>query len=325
MGDILTFTLHYDGAFNKNSLGAVAEAARLAGLIGGEAHALVLGDASSELCATLGGYGAAKVFRVAGPEGLAQPVVDAMAQLVGEHGYPYALFGGGLLGFEIGAGLAARLGGGVAMEVTAVSVRDGKLVAERPILGDSAISEIEFAGEIGIVIGRLNAFDVPEPTGALAAVEDVTVQFNDFSMRARMVTRGEQRGENVDIEGAEILVAGGRGLGRAEGFELCEELAKALGPSSAVAATRAVVDAGWYPYAGQIGQTGKTVAPKLYFAAGISGAIQHKVGMASSENIVAVNKDANAPIFEFADLGIVGDLNRILPKLTAALNARSSG
>ena len=134
-----------------------------------------------------------------------------------------------------------------------------------------------------------------------------------------MVTRGEQRGENVDIEGADILVAGGRGLGRAEGFELCEELAKALGPSSAVAATRAVVDAGWYPYAGQIGQTGKTVAPKLYFAAGISGAIQHKVGMASSENIVAVNKDANAPIFEFADLGIVGDLNRILPKLTAAL------
>ena len=324
MGDILTFTLHYDGAFNKNSLGAVAEAARLAGLLGGEAHALVLGDASSELCATLGGYGATRVYRVAGPEGLAQPVVDAMAQLVGEHGFPYALFGGGLLGFEIGAGLAARLGGGVAMEVTAVGVRDGKLIAQRPILGDSAISEIEFRGKIGIVIGRLNAFDVPEPTGAQAAVEDVTVEFNDFSTRARMVTRGEQRGENVDIEGADILVAGGRGLGRAEGFELCEELAKALGPSSAVAATRAVVDAGWYPYAGQIGQTGKTVAPKLYFAAGISGAIQHKVGMASSENIVAVNKDANAPIFEFADLGIVGDLNRILPKLTAALNARHS-
>ena len=324
MGDILTFTLHYDGAFNKNSLGAVAEAARLAGLLGGEAHALVVGDASSDLCATLGGYGAAKVYRVAGPEGLAQPVVDAMAQIVGEHGFSYALFGGGLLGFEIGAGLAARLGGGVAMEVTAVEVRDGRLVAQRPILGDSAISEIEFRGPIGIVIGRLNAFDVPEPTPALAAVEDVTVAFNDFSTRARMVTRGEQRGENVDIEGADILVAGGRGLGRAEGFELCAELAKALGPSSAVAATRAVVDAGWYPYAGQIGQTGKTVAPKLYFAAGISGAIQHKVGMASSENIVAVNKDANAPIFEFADLGIVGDLNRILPKLTAALNARHS-
>ena len=118
-----------------------------------------------------------------------------------------------------------------------------------------------------------------------------------------MVTRGEQRGADVDIEGADILVAGGRGLGKAEGFELAEELAAAFGGNSAVAATRAVVDAGWYPYAAQIGQTGKTVAPKLYLAAGISGAIQHKVGMQGSENIVAINKDANAPIFEFSDLG----------------------
>ncbi len=118
-----------------------------------------------------------------------------------------------------------------------------------------------------------------------------------------MVTRGEQRGADVDIEGADILIAGGRGLGKAEGFELAEELAKAFGGNSAVAATRAVVDAGWYPYAAQIGQTGKTVSPKLYLAAGISGAIQHKVGMQSSENIVAINKDANAPIFEFSDLG----------------------
>src|SRR6202000_3217348 len=115
------------------------------------------------------------------------------------------------------------------------------------------------------------------------------------------------------------------GLGKAEGFELAESLAKAFGGNSAVAATRAVVDAGWYPYAAQIGQTGKTVSPKLYRAAGISGAIQHKVGMQSSENIVAINKDANAPIFEFSDLGIVGDLNRILPKLTEAIRAKRQG
>ena len=137
-----------------------------------------------------------------------------------------------------------------------------------------------------------------------------------------MVQRGEQRGADVDIEGADVLVAGGRGLGKAEGFELVEALAKAFGGNSAVAATRAVVDAGWYPYAAQIGQTGKTVAPKLYLAAGISGAIQHKVGMQSSENIVAINKDANAPIFEFSDLGIVGDLNKIVPKLTDAIKAK---
>ena len=135
-----------------------------------------------------------------------------------------------------------------------------------------------------------------------------------------MVQRGEQRGADVNIEDADILVAGGRGLGKAEGFEQLEELAGALG--GAVAATRAVVDAGWYPYAAQIGQTGKTVAPKLYLAAGISGAIQHKVGMQSSENIVAINKDSNAPIFEFSDLGIVGDLNKIVPKLTEAVKAK---
>jgi electron transfer flavoprotein alpha subunit len=323
MADILVYALHYEGAFNKNSLGAVSEGAKLAAELGGEAHAIVLGDgATDQLCAQLGRHGARRVYRVPGPEGLAQPVVDAMAQLFAAHGFAYALFGGGLLGFEIGAGLAARLGAGVAMEVTAVRVRDGRLVAERPILGDSAISEIAYRSDVGIVIGRLNAFEIVAAGDQDAEVQEVAVDFCEFSTRARMLSRGEQRGEDVDIEGADILVAGGRGLGKAESFELCTELARALGPGSAVAATRAVVDAGWYPYAGQIGQTGKTVSPKLYLAAGISGAIQHKVGMQASENIVAINKDANAPIFEFSDLGIVGDLNKILPKLTAALKAR---
>ena len=156
-----------------------------------------------------------------------------------------------------------------------------------------------------------------------ATVEDVDVEFSPWSTKATMVERGEQRGADVNIEDADILVAGGRGLGKAEGFQLCEDLAQALG--GAVAATRAVVDAGWYPYAAQIGQTGKTVSPKLYLAAGISGAIQHKVGMQSSENIVAINKDSNAPIFEFCDLGIVGDLNKILPKLTEAVKAKKDG
>jgi electron transfer flavoprotein alpha subunit len=243
-----------------------------------------------------------------------------MGTLMTDHGYEYAVFGGGLLGFEIGAGLAARVGGGVTMEVTRIAVEDGKLVAERPILGDSSISVSRYRGK-GIVIGRLNAFEAHEAEGAGSApVEDLDVQLSDFSTRARMVKRGEQRGADVNIEDADALVAGGRGLGTKEGFDALEELAGALG--GAVAATRAVVDAGWYPYAAQIGQTGKTVAPKLYLAAGISGAIQHKVGMQASENIVAINKDANAPIFEFSDLGIVGDLNKIVPKLTKAIRAR---
>ena len=246
-----------------------------------------------------------------------------MAKVIGEHGHGYALFGGGLLGFEIGAGLTARLDAGVCMEVTSVRVEDGKLVAERPILQDSSVSDVHYRSAVGVIIGRLNAFEVTESGDESAAVEDVELEFEPHSLRAKMVSRGEQRGADVNIEDAKVLVAGGRGLGKAEGFEALEELAGALG--GAVAATRAVVDAGWYSYAAQIGQTGKTVSPKLYLAAGISGAIQHKVGMQGSENIVAINKDANAPIFEFSDLGIVGDLNKIVPKLTEAVKARKSG
>ena len=324
MADVLTYVLHRDGAFNKNSLGAVSEGAARAAEIGGGCDAVVVGggDLSDALCATLGSHGARRVFRAAGPEGLAQPVVDVMAKVIGEHGHGYALFGGGLLGFEIGAGLAARCNAGVTMEVTAVRAQDGALVAERPILGDSKISVSRYRGALGIIIGRINAFEVRTAGGGDAEVVDVQLDYSPWSTKATMVTRGEQRGADVDIEGAAILVAGGRGLGKQEGFELCEQLAAAFGPTAAVAATRAVVDAGWYPYAAQIGQTGKTVSPKLYLAAGISGAIQHKVGMQGSENIVAINKDSNAPIFEFCDLGIVGDLNKVVPKLTDALKAR---
>jgi electron transfer flavoprotein alpha subunit len=325
MSGILTYALHYEGAFNKNSLGAVSEGAKLAKEIGGDAAVVVVGgaDKTDDHSASLGNYGATKVYRVKGSEGLGAPVVDAMAKIIQDNGYSYALFGGGLLGFEIGAGLTARLDAGVTMEVTKVKAQGGKLVAERPILQDSAIVDVDYVGEPGIIIGRLNAFDIVESGGGAAEVVDVDVPFEEHSNKAVMVQRGEQRGADVNIEDAELLVAGGRGLGKAEGFQLCEDLAGALG--GAVAATRAVVDAGWYPYAAQIGQTGKTVAPKLYLAAGISGAIQHKVGMQASENIVAINKDANAPIFEFCDLGIVGDLNAILPKLTEAVKAKKGG
>src|SRR3954454_8753081 len=326
MSAVLTYALHYEGEFNKNSLGAVSEAAKLAKELGGEAGAVVVGegeDLSDDLCASLGKYGASKVYRARAPEGLAQPVVDAMAKVIQDEGYKYALFGGGLLGFEVGAGLSARLGAGVVMEVTEVKAQDGKLLAVRPILQDSAVVDCGYAGEPGIIIGRLNAFDVDESGDGSAEVVDVDVQLEEHSTKAKMVERGEQRGADVNIEDADLLVAGGRGLGKAEGFEMCEQLAEALG--GAVAATRAVVDAGWYPYAAQIGQTGKTVAPKLYLALGISGAIQHKVGMQASENIVAINKDPNAPIFEFSDLGIVGDLHKIVPKLTEAIKAKKGG
>src|SRR5689334_18778242 len=202
MSGILVYALHYEGAFNKNSLGAVSEGARLASELGTECHAIVVGDKaglSDELCASLGSYGAAKVHRVEGPEGLAQPVVDAMAKVIGDNDLGYALFGGGLLGFEIGAGLTARLDAGVCMEVASVRVEDGKLVAERPILGDSQISDVHYDAGVGVIIGRLNAFEVAE-TGGTAAVEDLDVQFKAHSLKAKMVQRGEQRGADVNIE-----------------------------------------------------------------------------------------------------------------------------
>ena len=175
MSSILVYALHNEGAFNKNSLGAVSEGARLAGELGGECHAVVVGDKPGlpdELCASLGRFGATRVYRVEGPEGLAQPVVDAMAKIIGENGHGYALFGGGLLGFEIGAGLTARLDAGVCMEVTNVRSEDGKLVSERPILQDSSVSDVHYRSDVGVIIGRLNAFEARESDSGDAAVED---------------------------------------------------------------------------------------------------------------------------------------------------------
>ena len=200
MSGILTYALHYEGEFNKNSLGAVSEAAKLAQELGQEAHAVVVGDdVTDELAGKLGNYGASKVYYASAPVGIAQPVVDVMAKLIQDNGYSYALFGGGLLGFEIGAGLAARLGGGVTMEVTQVKVQDGKLVAERPILQDSAIVDVDYVGEPGVIIGRLNAFEIAEEGGS-ADVEKVDVELSEFSTKCTMVQRGEQRGADVNIE-----------------------------------------------------------------------------------------------------------------------------
>ena len=177
-----------------------------------------------------------------------------------------------------------------------------------------------FTTPVGIVVTRSNAFAATEGNGGSAPVERFAPSFKAHSQAVQLVGHEDVVDTGPDIGAADGLVAGGRGLGEAAGFAAIEACASAFG--GAVAATRAVVDAGWYPYSAQVGQTGKTVSPKLYIACGISGAIQHKVGMQNSENIVAINKDANAPIFEFSDLGIVGDLNKIMPKLTEAVKAK---
>jgi electron transfer flavoprotein alpha subunit len=178
--------------------------------------------------------------------------------------------------------------------------------------------ESTFTGGPAVVLGRANAFASEGTGGGDAAVERVSPTIQDWSAKATPAGREEPEATGVDITEADVLVAFGRGLGGPENIPLVEALAKALGGE--VAATRAVVDAGWVPYSMQVGQTGKTVSPKLYLACGISGAIQHKVGMANSGTIVAINKDANAPIHEFADLSVIGDVLTVVPKLTEALS-----
>jgi electron transfer flavoprotein alpha subunit len=321
MANILVYGLAHAGQLNKNSKGAISEATRLAGELGGEAHVVLVGtDLTDDLAQQAGAVGASKVWTVNAAEGVAPVAADAISALIDAQGYDYVLFGGGLLGFEIGASVAATVGGGLTVEVTGIKVDGGKLVAERPIFGDTLLSHSHYKGK-GIIVARTNAFEVKE-TGGTATVEAFDAPISESAQRITLTTRGEQRGADVNIEDAAILVTGGRGLGTAENFSVADALAAAFGGNSAVGATRAVVDAGWFPYAGQIGQTGKSVAPKLYVGLGVSGAIQHKVGMQSSENVLAINKDENAPIFEFADFGVVGDLHKIAPALTEAIKAK---
>ncbi len=201
---------------------------------------------------------------------------------------------------------------------------DGKTepVGKRPALQDSVYADVGWTTTPRLALFRAGSFDASPIGGGEPEIVDVSPSYAAHSTSVKLVGQDAEESSGPSIEDADVIVAGGRGLGSPDNFTLAEELAKALG--GAVGATRAVVDAGWYPYSAQIGQTGKTVSPKLYVALGISGAIQHKVGMQSSGTIVAINKDANAPIFEFSDLGVVGDVHEIVPKLTELVRARKS-
>jgi electron transfer flavoprotein alpha subunit len=316
----LVFLEHHDGTFAKNSLGVLAKAASL----GGDVHGVVIGSGVRGIAAGAGKYGASKVWSAddaALEAPLPQPRVDVLEKLVRDNGYDTVLFGQSVLAADVAAGLAARLDAGLNWDLVDIAGEGGTLVGKRPALQDSVYADVGWKSEPRLALFRSGSFD-PQETGGDAQVEDATVELQDFSTAAAMVEQAHAESSGPSIEDADVIVAGVRGLGGPENFKLCEELAQALG--GAVAATRAVVDAGWYPYATQVGQTGKSVSPKLYVAVGISGAIQHKVGMQSSGTIVAINKDANAPIFEFADFGIVGDLHEILPKLTELVKQRKS-
>ncbi len=305
----LVFLEHHDGMIQKGALGVLARTLAL----GGDVAGVLVGHGVADLAAAAGSFGATKVYVVDAPAfeaPLPQPRVDALQAVVAASGAENILFAASVLAADVAAGLSARLDAGLNWDVTDFAVEGGQLVARRPALGDTVLVTVGWTTTPRIALVRSGSFE-PVETGGSATVHDVAVTVQDFSTGARMVEQAHEQASGPSIEDADVIVAGGRGLGTPDGFRLAEDLAAALG--GAVAATRAVVDAGWYPYATQVGQTGKSVSPKLYLALGISGAIQHKVGMQNSGTIVAINKDPNAPIFDFADFGIVGDLNQIVP------------
>jgi electron transfer flavoprotein alpha subunit len=318
----LVFLEHHGDELQKSALAVLSKAAALGD---SDVAGVIAGSGVATLGFEAGKYGATKVWVADDPAleaPLPQPRVDVLAKVVREGGYDTVLFAASVLAADVAAGLAARLDAGLNWDLVDVVREDGRVVGKRPALGDSVYVDVGWKSEPRLGLIRSGPFE-PVASGGEAEIVEVAVELEDFSTRAEMLEQAHEEQAGPSIEDAEIIVAGGRGLGGPENFALVEELAKALG--GAVAATRAVVDAGWYPYSTQVGQTGKNVAPKLYIACGISGAIQHKVGMQSSNVIVAINKDANAPIFEFSDLGVVGDLHQVVPKLAELVRARKGG
>ena len=311
---LLIFLEHHGDSVTKASLGVLAKARSL-----GDAAGVVAGSGVRGAAEGVGG-----TVYVADDERLSAPLpgprVDVLAKLVRDEGFDAVLFAQSVLASDVAAGLAARLDAGLNWDLVDVVDEGGRLVGKRPALADSVWVEAGWSSPVALAVFRSGTFD-PAESGAAAELRGVDVEFETHSLLAELVEAAVEEGQaGPSIEDADVIVAGGRGLGGPENFVLVEQLAEALG--GAVAATRAVVDAGWYPYATQVGQTGKTVSPKLYVAVGISGAIQHKVGMQGSGVIVAINKDPHAPIFDYADLGVIGDLHEIVPKLTELVRQR---
>ena len=291
----------------------------------GDVYAVALGSGAKDAAATLGKHGA-KVVHVSEDEAfddyIAEPATDAVAALYEKERPDLILFGFTPDSREVAGRLAARLGAGLISNAGDLAAQDGGFVAKVPYFGGAKLASMKANGKPAIVLVRPKSFEASESGGA-AEVKQLDVTVIDSSKRAHIAERVAEASEKVKLEDARVVVSGGRGLGGPQNFPILEDLASALG--GAVGASRAVVDAGWVPYSMQVGQTGKSVRPGVYIAVGISGAMQHTVGMKTSKVIIAINKDAEAPIMKMADLGVVGDALKIVPALTAAVKAKKNG
>jgi electron transfer flavoprotein alpha subunit len=328
MADVLAFAEQRDGQIGGSAREAVSTAARLARSLGGSAHALVLGAPGIEAQGgDLGRFGAA-VVHVGQHEAVGDYNPEAYASVVAAHikkgGYAAVIFPATTLGKDLAPRVAAALDVPLAADVTGLEAEGGKVSIVRPVYSGKAFAHLEVDASPVLVSIRPNVFQATE-SAAAGQVETFVPELDASAFKVRVIERKGAGDGQLDVAEASVIVSGGRGMKDPENWALLENLREALGSNAALGASRAVVDAGWRSHGEQVGQTGKTVAPKLYFAVGISGAIQHLAGMRTSQTIVAINKDPDAPIFGVADYGIVGDLFEVVPRLADEIKALKAG
>jgi electron transfer flavoprotein alpha subunit len=321
---ILVIAESKDGRLANVTLESLTEARSLAGTVGGPVSAAIIAAVVAPLAAQAGRYGAEHVYTVESPE-LAVfrpgPFADAAAAAITAADPAVVLFSNSSDGRDVASAVAARMNVGLLVDITAIEIKDGAPVYIHPSFGGSLLVEKQATSTPVIATIRPNSF-AREEAACEPQVTALPVDFGSTGLMAKIAEVVCENAGIISLEDASIIVAGGRGLGSAENFELVRKLADELG--AAVAASRAVVDAGWIHHQYQVGQTGKTVSPALYIACGISGAIQHRAGMQTSDCIVAINKDPDAPIFSFADYGVVGDVLQVVPALIEEISKRKS-
>lgn len=327
MPNVLGYAEIRDGEAGKAAREVMGAVHELATALGGNAHAVSVGGPGvRDAAAGLGGFGASRIF--VGEDDaldLHQPDIAAAAivRLVESGDYAAVVFPATAQGKDLGPRVAARLGRGLATEILSFEVNGGAIVARRPMYAGKAIATLRFSEGPALMSIRANGF-APIELDAGGELVDLAVSAADARVRVTALEQGDR--DQLDVGDATIVVSGGRGMGGPEHWHLLEALVDSLGDEAALGASRAVVDSGWRPHGEQVGQTGKTVSPDLYFAIGVSGAIQHLAGMRTAKVIVAINRDADAPIFGIADYGLVGDAFEVLPPLAEAIReARGEG
>ncbi len=324
MKDVIVFIEHTGGTPRRVALEIASKAREVASALDGGVHAVVLGKDANAIAESLKAYPVDKIHVAEDPEVdayVVDPQVDYLEAVAKAVGPALILVPNTMIGRDVGSRVAARLGAGLSADVVELNVADGRVNCVSPKLGGLTITTCAFKSDYGVATVRPNAFKVAQGGGSGEIVQLAKPAGKTYAMKVDEEVV-EAAGE-LGVEESSVVVSGGRGVGGPEPFKtILKDLADALGGS--VGASRAAVDAGWIPHSHQVGQTGKTISPQLYIAVGISGAIQHKVGMRTSATIVAINKDGSVPIGEFADLLVVGDLFGIVPELTKALKATAT-